>query len=124
MPLSRAVARANKRILNHAVRPIARRLPFLAVVHHVGRRTGRPYAVPVNVFRDGDDIVVPLTYGSGSDWVRNVLAAGECDLEHSGRRIHMSVRLETDRDKPWAPWIVRRMLGALDVHEVVRLRKA
>ncbi len=125
MPLPRAIARSNKRFANRLVRPIARRLPFLAVVHHVGRRSGRHYAVPVNVFRDGADIVVPLTYGPGSDWVRNVLAVGECELEHQGRHMRMvDVRMETDRGKPWAPWLIRRILGALDVHLVVRMRKA
>lgn len=125
MPLPRVVARSNKRFANRLIKPLARRLPFLAVVHHVGRRSGRHYAIPVNVFHDGNDIVVPLTYGSGSDWVRNVLAAGECELEHRGRRRRMvDVRLEIDREKPWAPWVIRRMLGALDVQEVVRMREA
>lgn len=125
MPLPRVVARSNKRFANHLTRPLARRLPYLAVVDHVGRRSGRHYATPVNVFQDREDIVVPLPYGSDSDWVRNVLAAGECELEHRGRRFHMThVRLETDREKPWTPWIVRRILALLKVDEVVRMRKA
>lgn len=104
---------------------MARYLPILAVIHHVGRRSGRHYAVPVNVFQDGEDIIVPLTYGSGSDWVRNLQAAGECELEHRGRRFRaVDIRLQTDPDKPWAPWIVRRLLHLFGVDEVVRMREA
>lgn len=76
MPLPRVVARSNKRFANHLTRPLARRLPYLAVVHHVGRRSGRHYATPVNVFQDGEDIVVPLPYGSVSDWVCRRVRAG------------------------------------------------
>jgi deazaflavin-dependent oxidoreductase (nitroreductase family) len=124
MPLPRSVDRANKRFLNHLVRPLSRYLPILAVVHHIGRRSGREYAIPVNVFRDGEDIIVPLTYGSGSDWVRNVLTAGHCELEHRGRRWRMgSVQLEIDREKRWAPWFIRAALDRIGVHEVMRLRE-
>ena len=123
MPVPRSVARFNKRFANRAVRPIARYLPFLAVVHHTGRRTGTAYAIPVNVFRDGADIIVPLTYGSGADWVRNVLKAGHCTLEHQGRMLAFDdVTLEVDRAKPWAPWSIRKMLAALGVDEIIRLR--
>jgi deazaflavin-dependent oxidoreductase (nitroreductase family) len=122
MPLPRSVARFNKRVPNHVVRPIARRLPFLAIVHHRGRATGRAYSVPVNIFRDGDDIIVPLTYSSEADWVKNVLAAGWCEIETGGRRVRIDrVRLETDREKLWAPDVVRFFLGRLGVHEVLRL---
>ncbi len=125
MPLPRTVARLNKRFLNRVIRPVARLLPFLAVVHHVGRVSGRAYAVPVNIFRDGDDIIVPLTYSSESDWVKNVLAAGWCELETRGQRIRMTrVVLETDREKRWAPGVIRFFLGRIGVHEVMRLREA
>jgi deazaflavin-dependent oxidoreductase (nitroreductase family) len=122
MPLPRSVARANKRYLNHVVRPVARFLPFLAVVHHVGRVSGREYAIPVNVFRSGDDLIVPITYSSQADWVRNVLASGWCEVEHRGRRARVAqVRLEVDREKPWAPKAIRMFLSRLGVHEILRL---
>jgi deazaflavin-dependent oxidoreductase (nitroreductase family) len=125
LPLPRSVALFNKRVANRVVRPIARYAPILAVVHHTGRRTGASYAIPVNVFHEGEDIIIPLTYGSGSDWVRNVLASGRCTLEHKGRmREFDDVRLEVDRAKPWAPAAIRWFLARLDVHEIIRLSGA
>lgn len=125
MPLPRSVAVFNKYAANRVLRYPARFLPAMAMVHHVGRRSGRRYAIPVNIFRDGDDYIVPLTYGSRSDWVRNVIEAGGCDIETRGRRLRLTnPHVEIDREKPWAPGLIRVGLRWLDVHEVLRLTKA
>ena len=50
--------------------------PGMGVITHRGRRSGRIYETPVNVFRRSDGYVVALTYRAGADWVRNVLTAG------------------------------------------------
>ena len=62
------------------VRPFAGFLPTFCILTHVGRRSSRVYRTPLNVFRRGDRVVFALTYGSGAEWVRNVLAAGECEI--------------------------------------------
>ncbi|HEX6512824.1 MAG TPA: nitroreductase family deazaflavin-dependent oxidoreductase [Chloroflexota bacterium] len=90
MPLPRWVARSNKYLLNHLTRPLARHLPGFGVVVHKGRKTGRRYLTPVNVFHHGDGYIIALTYGRESEWVRNVLAAGECQLITRGRTLHMA----------------------------------
>ena len=87
MPIPQRVARFNRRVTNRVARPLLGRVPGFGVVHHVGRRSGRPYATPVNVFVVDGDYVVALTYGRDSDWLKNVLAAGGCELEVRGRRV-------------------------------------
>lgn len=125
MPLPRSVALFNKRYANRLVRPIARIVPFLAVIHHVGRLSGREYAIPVNIFRDGNDIIVPLTYSSDTDWVKNVLAAEWCEIETGRKRMRTQrVRLETDHDKRWAPGVIKVFLNRLGVHEIMRFSVA
>ncbi len=89
MPISRRVAHFNRRVTNRVTRHIAGCMPGFAIVTHVGRRSGRVYDTPVNVFRDGDRYVFALTYGAESDWVRNVIAAGGCEI----RTRRMKVRL-------------------------------
>jgi deazaflavin-dependent oxidoreductase (nitroreductase family) len=74
------------RIVNPLTRPFARWLPGFGVVVHVGRRSKRVYRTPINVFRRGDDYFFALTYGSDVDWLRNILAAGQCELEMRMRR--------------------------------------
>jgi deazaflavin-dependent oxidoreductase (nitroreductase family) len=82
-----AVARWNRAVLNRVTTPVARRLPGFALVHHTGRRTGRARQTPVNLFPAPGGYVVALTYGPRTDWVRNVLAAGACEVETRGRRV-------------------------------------
>jgi len=52
---------------------------------HKGRKSGQHYETPIMAFRTTDGFAIALTYGSGVDWVRNVLAAGYCELEYRGR---------------------------------------
>ena len=89
MPIPKSVARFNKKVTNRVTAPFARHLPGFAIVTHLGRRSGRTYRTPVNVFRRGDDYVFALTYGADVDWVKNVEAAGACDIESRGRTIHL-----------------------------------
>src|SRR6266498_1317049 len=71
MPLPRSVTRFNRTILNRVLSPAAARLPAFGIVIHRGRKSGRSYRTPVNIFRQRDGYVIALTYGVG-DWVRNV----------------------------------------------------
>jgi deazaflavin-dependent oxidoreductase (nitroreductase family) len=76
MPIPRWVARANRLVTNRLARPLAMRAPGFGVVVHVGRKSGRVYRTPVNVFPAPDGYTVALTYGADAEWVRNVVAAG------------------------------------------------
>jgi hypothetical protein len=57
------------------------------VVHHVGRRSGASYATPIDAQRIPDGVVIPVVYGDGADWCRNVLAAGRCTLTLNGQEL-------------------------------------
>jgi deazaflavin-dependent oxidoreductase (nitroreductase family) len=102
MPLPRRLAKFNRVVTNRVFGPLARFLPGFAVVSHVGRRSGRSYRTPVNLFRRGNGYVISLTYGADSQWVRNVLAAGGADIETRGRRLHL-VDPEVVRDPAQSP---------------------
>jgi hypothetical protein len=68
MTIPKTVARFNAHVTNRVSRPFAGRLPGFAVVTHVGRRSGRTYQTPVNMFRDDERYVFALTYGADSQW--------------------------------------------------------
>lgn len=117
MPLPRAVARFNRRLTNRLLGPLAAYLPAFGVVIHRGRRSGRTYRTPVNVFRRPGGFIVALTYGPESDWVRNVLAAGGCTLETRGRTVRLrSPRLIHDETHRSVPQVLRPVgrLGHVD----------
>jgi deazaflavin-dependent oxidoreductase (nitroreductase family) len=123
MPIPKLVAALNKKATNHVTTPFARHLPGFAVVTHLGRRSGRSYRTPVNVFRRGDDYVFALTYGPDADWVRNVEAAGECDIESRGRTIHLvEPRRFTDPTGRDVPGPVRAILRLIGVDEFMVMR--
>jgi deazaflavin-dependent oxidoreductase (nitroreductase family) len=122
MPLPSWLARFNRGITNRVTRPVAGRLPGFAIVRHRGRRTGRLYRTPVNLFRRGDSVVIALTYGPDRDWVRNVLAAGECTVETRGRVLQLKgPRLVTDPHRGLVPAPVRPILRAIGVTQFLVL---
>src|SRR5262245_35891842 len=108
---------AATRILDPVIRPLAGKLPVFGIVTHRGRKSGRIYRTPLNVFRRGDEYFFFLTYGSDAQWVRNVLAAGSCSLETRGRTVHLvEPELVTDPElrpaPPLARFVERRIAGA------------
>jgi deazaflavin-dependent oxidoreductase (nitroreductase family) len=112
-------------VINPVSRVVAGHLPLFGVVHHRGRRSGRDLRAPVNVFRDGDDYLIALTYSSQVDWVRNVLAAGGCELETGGRIVRLTgPEVFVDRSRHLMPFPVRQFLGLVNVTEFMRLRPA
>lgn len=70
----------NKRFTNPFTLTFAGR-GFLAVVSHVGRRSGKGYQTPVLATPFEDGFVIPLPYGNQVDWCQNVLAAGGCIIQ-------------------------------------------
>ena len=86
----RMIARFNKFVTNPVQRLWAPRAPYLAVIEHRGRRSGRGYRTPVMAFVCDEVICVVLNYGANSDWVRNVLAARTAGVVHRGRRFTLS----------------------------------
>jgi deazaflavin-dependent oxidoreductase (nitroreductase family) len=122
MPLPRFIARVNRRVTNHLLGGLASRLPGFGVVIHTGRRSRRQYRTPVNVFRRGDRYIIALTYGSNSDWVRNVVAHGGCTLETRGRTDRLSrPRLFHDESRSAVPAPVRLVLGIVNVSDFLEL---
>jgi deazaflavin-dependent oxidoreductase (nitroreductase family) len=120
--LGTRAARFNRLVTNRITGPLAPWLPLFGVVVHTGRRSGREYRTPVNVFRHGDGFVIALTYGPESDWVRNVTAAGGCDLiTRRKRHTFTTPRLVHDEHRACVPAPVRLALRLLDVADFLAL---
>jgi deazaflavin-dependent oxidoreductase (nitroreductase family) len=86
VPFLQWLARLNKVGLNRVAKHVAPSLPGMGVVVHKGRRSGRTYQTPANVFRTPDGFVIALTYGAEkTEWVKNIVAAGGCEVRTAGR---------------------------------------
>jgi len=85
MPMPLWFGHINKRIFNKLELRKGKR-PVLA---HVGRSSGKTYRTPLDAHPVADGYMFILVYGSGSDWVQNILAAGSAILEIDGKRIDL-----------------------------------
>jgi deazaflavin-dependent oxidoreductase (nitroreductase family) len=122
MPLPGWLARFNRGVTNRVSKPFAQRLPGFAVVAHDGRRSGRRYQTPVNLFRSEDHYVVALTYGRDRDWVKNVLAAGGCKVQTRGTSIRLvHPRIVIDERCNLVSRPIRPILRAIGVTEFMEL---
>jgi deazaflavin-dependent oxidoreductase (nitroreductase family) len=125
MPIPKVVGQWNKVGLNRVTRRIAPWMPGLGVVVHRGRRSGKVYETPVNVFAAPDGYVLALTYGAETDWVKNVLAAGGCELRTRGRVFQLTApRLYHDEDRRGIRPLERQALRALGVADFLSLKTA
>ena len=122
MPLGRRVARFNRIVTNRVLGRVAPWMPGFGVVVHSGRRSGRAYSTPVNVFIREEWAVFALTYGTETDWVRNVLAAGECELVTRGQRVRLTMpRVVHDENRSGVPAFVRTLLGLMNVDDFLTM---
>ena len=99
--------------------------PLYAVVHHHGRRSGRAYAVPVAVRVTDDAFTIALPWGNETQWLRNVLAAGECTITWRGRDLRATEPrvIGFDEAGPAFSPIQRTLLRAIGVKSFLRLRR-
>ncbi len=113
------------RVFNRFSRLFVRWLPGFAIIRYRGRKSGKAYRTPMNVFRDGESYVFALTYGSDVQWVKNVLAAGEAELEVRRRVVRLvEPALFIDPTRHLMPQPVRFFLGFARVTEFLRMRPA
>ncbi|MGI9614526.1 MAG: nitroreductase family deazaflavin-dependent oxidoreductase [Acidimicrobiales bacterium] len=126
MPLPRSVARFNKRWTNRFLEPLAKRSAGFAVVHHVGRTSGRAYSTPVNAFGRGAVLIVTLSYGPSADWVRNVQAnPRNAEIEVGKNRWPIiDVEIVGRREAATAlPAFVRLATRVLGIHDFLRVER-
>ena len=103
------VERLQIKYFNPMMKPIARYLPTFAVVEHRGRTSGTKYETVVNAFHKGNVLAIALAHGK-TNWVKNVLAAGEADVHLLRRDVHITNPrvLPAGTDDPTLPRFMRR----------------
>jgi deazaflavin-dependent oxidoreductase (nitroreductase family) len=87
---ARRRARFNRLVVNRLVLPISGRLSMWSIVEHVGRRSGKTYRTPVSMFRTPDGVAVLLPYGTDTDWVQNLKAAGGGQVKLGGKTFRVT----------------------------------
>ncbi len=118
----RWLAKINIAFTNRITSLFAGWLPGFGILTHLGRKSGKVYRTPINVFRASNGFIIALTYSSQSEWVKNVLAAGGCELKTRRKKYQLSapqvVRDPTRRRFPVPVRIVLRIVGADEYMEL------
>ena len=115
----------SKRFMNPAqMRTAGTPGAYAGIIRHRGRVSGAAYETPVGVVPDGDAFLVVLPYGSRTQWLRNVLAAGCATLVHEGHtyRVDRPELIPTATVADRFPASDQGMFRWLKVEECLRLR--
>jgi deazaflavin-dependent oxidoreductase (nitroreductase family) len=119
MPMPRWWGHINKRVFNP--RAVAGgRWPVLT---HVGRTSGATYQTPLDAHAVEGGYLFVLVYGSGSDWVQNVLAADGARLRVDGEEVELAAPRLVGRDEAFRalPDEVARPPKVLRITEFLRM---
>jgi len=82
------VDRLQIKYVNPVVKPLSKFIPGTSVITHRGRKSGKPYQTVVTTYRKGNVLAIALGHGK-TDWVKNVLAAGEADVRLFRSELHL-----------------------------------
>jgi deazaflavin-dependent oxidoreductase (nitroreductase family) len=118
----RWLAKINIAFTNRVTGLFAGWLPGFGILTHVGRKSGRVYRTPINVFRASNGFIIALTYSSQSEWVKNVLATGGCELKTRGKKYQLSSpKVVRDATRGRFPFPVRVVLSIVGADEYMEL---
>ncbi len=95
-----------------------------ALLHHVGRQSGKTYLTPLTAHRSEDTIIVPLPYGTETDWLRNLQSAGQGVVELEGRSFTVEEPevVPIDQVMPSLPPFLVRIVQMHGTRDALRLR--
>jgi len=101
-------------------------IPVWGVVVHTGRKSGRRFATPIALAKTNEGFVIPLPWGAGTDWCRNLVAAGGGIVRWGG--VDYSVRepevIEQAIAVPAFPRVIRRLIPVVGIERFLRVRLA
>lgn len=124
---SRAIRLFSRSVLNPLALTFAGRagMPY-AILSHVGRSSGKSYATPLLVQPVAQGWIIPLTYGEGTDWYRNIEQAGGCRIQWQGKSFlaGKSERVDAAHALPLFPPSLRLALRIAGIRQFVRLARA
>jgi deazaflavin-dependent oxidoreductase (nitroreductase family) len=119
----RAIARSFGPIAN---RFAGRRwFPLWVILRHTGRTSGTPYATTVVALRTPDGFMIPLPFGSDTQWGKNLFAAGGGSLRWHGSEHAIVEPRIVDREAAGAhlPPPLRFAANRLGLREYVMVRR-
>lgn len=110
------------RYLNPALRPLSRKLPPLALLHHEGRHSGRTYETPVQAYRTPHGYIAAYAYSDNPHWAQNLLATGHGHMTRAGKRYTITNPRHLDeKGLDQLPTPVRTLMKAISIRNALQL---
>ncbi len=97
MPMPLWWGQINKRVFN----PRELKKGDRPVLTHIGRSSGKVYETPLDAHRVDGGYIFILVYGSKSDWVQNILAAGSATLRNNSQETQLTNPRLVTKDEAW-----------------------
>lgn len=84
-PVSDRVRYINRRFLNpQQMETAGEPGAYAQILRHTGRTSGQAYETPLAIVPTDDGFIIGLVYGERTQWLRNVLAAGQAEVVREG----------------------------------------
>jgi deazaflavin-dependent oxidoreductase (nitroreductase family) len=101
-------------------------IPIWAVVRHRGRRSGKLYSTPIAMRPTPDGFVLPLPWGEGTDWCRNLRAAGGGTVHWGGADIEVNAPeiIDTADALPAFDAYMRPIVKLTGIKKFLRVRRS
>ena len=98
---------------------------YASVLRHQGRRTGRTYQTPVWAAATEDGFVIAIVYGSGTDWLKNVLVSGAATIVPQGETypVDQPEIVPMERARAYFPATLQRTHRLVGVGGCLRVRR-
>jgi deazaflavin-dependent oxidoreductase (nitroreductase family) len=118
--------------ITHATGPLALRvaetgaIPVWAVVRHRGRKSGKLYSTPIAIRPTPDGFILPLPWGEGTDWCRNLRAAGGGVIRWGGADIEITDPevMDVAAAMRFFDAYMRPIMKLIGIKKVLRVRRA
>jgi deazaflavin-dependent oxidoreductase (nitroreductase family) len=99
--------------------------PLWGVLHHVGRKSGTAYSIPIVALPTRGGFCIPLPFGDQTQWLKNLQAADRAGLRHGGHEyvIERPEVLDLATAGPDLPAWVRFASGRVGIDRFVRVHR-
>lgn len=125
MQLPQRLARFNRHVTNPIQRMWAGWAPGFGILEHTGRKSGKTYRTPLNVFTTDDGVAILLSYGPDRDWLKNITVAGGGTLTRRGQTFRVTDPRVVSREEAagHVTGRARRAFGKIPFEQAVLLTR-
>jgi deazaflavin-dependent oxidoreductase (nitroreductase family) len=103
----------------------SRYTPMWALIRHRGRRSGREYLTPITARPVQGGFAIPVAFGEGADWYRNVMASRTAAVRWGGswHEVEAASAIDPDAAVFAFPGWQRALFRALGIRRFVYLKE-